>query len=53
MNVHRLIRLTVGFVVDKTGPDALDLYTRIRLLLDVLDEHTRWPNNSCAHVEIP
>ena len=43
VNEHRLVMLLAGLLVHEARTLPLDLHTRARLLLDVLDKHTlRW-----------
>ena len=40
VNVHRLVSFSPCLLIHKTGANALDLDSRLRLLLNVLDENT-------------
>lgn len=40
MDVHRVLALAPSLRLDKARADPLDLYTRLRLLLDVLDKQS-------------
>ena len=40
VDVHRLVVFMASLLVDKAGPETLNLNPSVCLLLDVLDKHT-------------
>ena len=52
VNKHRLVVFVAGILIDKAGPETLDLYASTCLLLDVLDEHALRADHLCTDVEV-